>query len=61
MTDSNKLIVIFDQHPVRRVWNQKEEKWYFSVVDIVGVLTHSSDPRNYWKVLKSRLNAQITI
>ena len=58
MTDSNKLIVIFDQQPVRRVWDSKEEKWYFSVVDIIGILSQSSDPRNYWKVLKNRLKKE---
>ncbi len=54
----DKRIIIFDDQPVRRAWNAEEEKWYFSVVDIVGVLTESKDPRNYWKVLKNRLKAE---
>lgn len=58
MTENNKLIAIFEDQPVRRTWNAKEEKWYFSVVDIIGVLSQSSDPRNYWKVLKNRLNKE---
>jgi hypothetical protein len=40
---------------IRKEWNKNEEKWYFSVVDIVGIVTESSNPRNYWKVLKNRL------
>lgn len=55
------LIVIFEHQPVRRVWDKKQEKWYFSVVDIVAVLTDQADyqtARNYWKVLKNRLNQE---
>jgi len=46
-------IAIFSGKKIRR--NLVDDKWFFSVVDIVGVLTESDDPRNYWKVLKSRL------
>jgi len=55
---TNKSIVIFENEPVRRSWSEKEEKWYFSVVDVVRVLTDSVDARNYWKVLKNRLNSE---
>ena len=48
----NKLIV-FQDKKIRRTWHNDE--WWFSVVDIVGVLTESEDSRNYWKVLKHRL------
>lgn len=58
MTENNKLVAIFEEHPVRRHWDEKGEKWYFSVVDIIGILSGSSDPRNYWKVLKNRLNKE---
>jgi hypothetical protein len=51
----NKQISIFESQPVRRVWNEKEEKWYFSVVDIIAILTGSSNPQVYWRVLKKRL------
>jgi hypothetical protein len=37
------------------VWNKAEEKWFFSIVDVVAILTDSPDARNYWKVLKHRL------
>lgn len=56
-----KSIINFEDAPVRRVWSEKEEKWYFSVVDVVKVLTTQADyqtARNYWKVLKNRLNAE---
>lgn len=50
-----QAIQLFEQRKVRTVWDDETEKWYFSVVDVVGVLTDSPDPRNYWKVLKNRL------
>ena len=40
---------------MRTVWDDEQEKWYFSIVDVCGVLTDSPNPRNYWKVLKHRL------
>lgn len=48
-------IKLFDQRQIRSMWNEEEEKWYFSIVDVIGVLTDSSNPNNYWKVLKHRL------
>ena len=48
-------IKLFESKQIRSVWNEEEQKWYFSVVDVVGVLADSPDPRNYWKVLKHRL------
>lgn len=53
-----KKIAIFEGRKIRRRWDGKEEKWYFSVVDVVAVLSQSSDPRNYWKVLKNRLKQE---
>ncbi len=52
MTNQIKL---FDQQKVRTHWDEKEEKWYFSIVDVVGILAESLNPNNYWKVLKHRL------
>ena len=46
---------IFNNETIRTVWNKEDEKYYISVVDIVGVLSESENPRNYWKVLKHRL------
>lgn len=57
MTRHNQ-IQIFEEKKVRTVWDDAEEKWYFSIVDVVAVLTDSPDPRNYWKVLKHRLKKE---
>lgn len=43
---------------VRSVWDEEQEKWFFSIVDVVEVLTESPNSRNYWKVLKHRLNKE---
>ncbi|MCD4793614.1 MAG: Bro-N domain-containing protein [Bacteroidales bacterium] len=51
-------IKLFNDKKVRVHWNEEQEKWYFSVVDIVGVLTESQNPNNYWKVLKNRLKKE---
>lgn len=51
-------IQLFEERKVRTAWDDQQEEWYFSVVDVVGVLTDSADyqtARNYWKVLKNRL------
>jgi len=53
--EKNTSIKLFEQKQVRSLWNDEEEKWYFSIVDAVGVLTDSKNPNNYWKVLKHRL------
>lgn len=45
----------YDQRMIRTHWDEAEEKWYFSIVDVVAVLTESVDPQNYWRVLKKRL------
>ena len=51
-------LALFEGKQIRRHWDGKKELWYFSVVDIVGILSESIDPRNYWKVLKSRLKEE---
>ena len=60
MTQKQSL-QIFEDKKVRTVWNSEEEKWYFSIVDTVGILTEQNDhqgARNYWKVLKNRLRKE---
>lgn len=57
MTQKNAL-KIFDEKKVRTVWDDEQEKWFFSIVDVVGVLTDSPNPNNYWKVLKNRLKKE---
>jgi hypothetical protein len=51
-------IKIFESKKVRSIWNDEQEKWYFSIVDVIEVLTDSPNPRKYWSVLKSRLNKE---
>ncbi len=53
--DSVKL---FDNRQIRSVWNDKDESWYFSIVDVVKALTDSPNPRKYWSVLKTRLKKE---
>ena len=51
-------IKLFEQKQVRSHWNDEEEKWYFSIVDVVGVLTDSIDSHAYWRKLKQRLKEE---
>jgi ABC-type Fe3+ transport system substrate-binding protein len=51
-------IKLFENKKVRSVWDSEHEKWYISIVDVVGVLTESPNPNNYWKVLKKRLKKE---
>lgn len=48
-------IKLFGGDKIRAVWDDEQEKWYFSVVDVVAVLTESPNPQTYWRVLKKRL------
>ena len=50
-----QAIQLFEEKRVRTAWDTDEEKWWFSIVDVVSVLTDSPNPNNYWKVLKHRL------
>ena len=52
---NKKSIRFYKDHLVRAVWDEVEEKWYFSIVDVVAAITESSNPRKYWSVLKTRL------
>lgn len=53
-----KSIIIFEHEPVRRVWVAKKEQWYFSVVDVIRILTESSIPKRYWSDLKKKLKVE---
>jgi len=55
--EKNK-ITLFEGHNIRRSWNDKKELWYFSVVDIVEVLTKTDRPRKYWNDLKNKLTVE---
>lgn len=51
-------IKLFEEKQVRTAWNQDEEKWYISIVDVIAVLTESVDPSAYWRKLKQRLKEE---
>jgi len=51
-------VKLFGKFKVRTVWNEEKEDWYFSVVDVVAVLTESENPTTYWRVLKTRLKKE---
>jgi hypothetical protein len=53
--NKDTAIKLFESKKIRSAWDDDEEKWYFSIVDVVGILTDSPNPNNYWKVLKHRL------
>lgn len=49
---------LFEEQTIRTAWDEENEEWYFSIVDVVGVLTESKDSRKYWNKLKQRLNEE---
>ncbi|MFA5754384.1 MAG: Bro-N domain-containing protein [Patescibacteria group bacterium] len=58
VSNFKKTIAIFENEPVRRVWLKEEEKWMFSVVDVIKILTDSINPGAYWRKLKERLKIE---
>ncbi len=56
--DTDKTLVAFEKHPIRRFFDEKEETWYFSVVDAVAALTDSVNPRDYWFKMKIRVKTE---
>ncbi|MCK9499691.1 MAG: Bro-N domain-containing protein [Bacteroidales bacterium] len=57
MTKEN-AIKIFEQKQVRTKWDEEQEKWYFSVIDVIEILTESPRPRKYWNALKTKLKEE---
>ncbi len=57
MTQRQK-IQLFEDKKVRTAWDDQEEKWYFSIVDVCAVLSESENPQTYWRVLKNRLKKE---
>ena len=51
----NNEFKLFEGNQIRSVWDNEKEEWYFSIIDILGALTASENPRKYWSVLKPRL------
>jgi len=56
MMKKENEIKLFEDKKVRTLWDVEQEKWYFSIVDVIAVLTESLNPQVYWRVLKKRLN-----
>ena len=51
-------IKLFEQQQVRTHWEEEEEKWYFSIIDVIQILTESERPRKYWSDLKNKLKKE---
>lgn len=54
----NEQLQLFEDQPIRTAWNENTEEWYFSIVDVITVLTDSKNPAAYWRKLKQRLKAE---
>ncbi len=52
---SNDKIQLFEEKRIRTAWDEEKEEWYFSIADVVAVLTDSPNPQTYWRVIKKRL------
>ncbi|MGYP000940907300 len=53
-----EAVQIFEDKKVRTIWDSDQEKWYFSIIDVIAVLTESVDPNAYWRKLKQRLKKE---
>lgn len=56
--EKDSSIKLFEDKRVRLVWDDEHEEWFFSIIDIVRILSESDNPRKYWSVLKTRLKAE---
>src|SRR3989338_2544142 len=56
--ETDKTMAVFESVPVRRIWDNEKEQWYFAIVDVVEVLTNSPRPRKYWSALKTKLKQE---
>lgn len=56
--DKSDNIQLFEDKRIRTAWDEEKEEWYFSIVDVVAVLTDSENPRRYWSDLKRKLKAE---
>ena len=54
----DEAVKLFEQKTIRTEWDDEQQEWYFSIVDVVAVLTESTDPTAYWRKLKQRLKAE---
>ena len=51
-------VKLFESRQIRTEWSEKEQKWYFAIIDVVEILTESNNPRRYWSDLKRKLNSE---
>ncbi|MCZ7608604.1 MAG: Bro-N domain-containing protein [Ignavibacterium sp.] len=58
MMDNKTAIKVFEDKRVRTAWNEAEEKWYFSIIDVIEILTQTDRPRKYWNDLKTKLKKE---
>ncbi len=58
MSNKSSSIILFNQNQVRRHWDAKQEEWYFSIIDVISILTDSTIPKRYWSDLKSKLQQE---
>lgn len=58
MNKKETITNLFEGNEIGSVWDSEKEEYYFSVVDVIGVLSGSSEPRKYWSVLKNRLKKE---
>ena len=58
LVEQNDKIQLFEDKRIRTAWDKEREEWYFSIVDVVEVLTDSENPRRYWSDLKRKLKAE---
>ena len=55
---ADNKIQLYEDQQIRTAWDEEKQEWYFSIVDVVAVLTDSPDPNAYWRKLKQRLKAE---
>lgn len=58
MSSKEAAIKVFEEQKVRSVWDAEREKWYLSIIDVIGVLTQTERPRKYWNDLKTKLQKE---
>ncbi len=56
--DNERALVAFETYKIRRLYDEHAEAWYFSVIDVVGALTDSANPRDYWFKMKVRVKTE---
>ena len=56
--DDSNVVQLFENQRIRTAWDEESEEWYFSIVDVIGILTESADGRKYWNKLKQRLKEE---